>query len=114
MKMPAAPNMAHLQWTSSACWFHFKLSGSDAVIECNYLHIKDEDDDELDLPSSHGGGAFPGNHTGLSGSAATHTATDDLELLGAANLLTRNFLPPKKDALVAPTIDPLFWELNRK
>ncbi|GER56387.1 2-nonaprenyl-3-methyl-6-methoxy-1,4-benzoquinol hydroxylase [Striga asiatica] len=31
MKMPAAPSIAHLQWTSSACWFHFKLSGSDAL-----------------------------------------------------------------------------------
>ena len=31
MKIPAAPNIAHLQCTSSACWFHFRLSGSDAV-----------------------------------------------------------------------------------
>lgn len=31
MKIPAAPNIAHRQCTSSACWFHLKLSGSDAT-----------------------------------------------------------------------------------
>lgn len=65
------------------------------------------------LPSSHGGGVLPGNHSGLSGSAAAQTATD-LAPEGAVSLLTLNFLPPKKEALVAPTIDPFFWELHHK
>lgn len=65
------------------------------------------------LPSSHGGGVLPGNHSGLSGSAAAQTATD-LELEGAANLLTLSFLPPKNEALVAPTTDPFFCELHHK
>lgn len=66
-------------------------------------------DDEANLPSSHGGGALPGNHTGLSGSAAAHTATD-LVVEGDVNLLTLNFLPPKNEALV---IDPFFRELHQ-
>lgn len=64
------------------------------------------------LPSSHGGGVLPGNHNGLSGSAAAHTATD-LVVEGDVNLLTLNFLPPKKEALVPPTMDPFFWELHQ-
>lgn len=64
------------------------------------------------LPSSHGGGMLPGNHSGLSGSAAAQTATD-LALEGAPNLLALSFLlPPKKEALVAPTTDPFFCELH--
>lgn len=55
---------------------------------------------------------LPGNQIGLSGSAAAHTATD-LVVEGDVNLLTLNFLPPKKEALVAPTIDPFFWELHQ-
>lgn len=31
MNIPAAPSIAHLQCTSSACWFHLRLSGSDPV-----------------------------------------------------------------------------------
>lgn len=56
---------------------------------------------------------LPGNHSGLSGSAAAQTATD-LELEGAANLLTLSFLPPKNEALVAPTTDPFFCELGEE
>lgn len=47
---------------------------------------------------------LPGNHNGLSGSAAAQTATD-LVLEGAVNLHTLNFLPPKKEALDALTIE---------
>lgn len=34
------------------------------------------------LPSSHGGGVLPGNHRGLSGSAAAQTVTE-LDLVDA-------------------------------
>ncbi|MFS7943943.1 hypothetical protein Hanom_Chr06g00506221 [Helianthus anomalus] len=33
MKIPAAPNIAHLQCTSSACTFHLKVSGSDPTTQ---------------------------------------------------------------------------------
>ncbi|KAL0364329.1 UNVERIFIED_CONTAM: hypothetical protein Sangu_0530500 [Sesamum angustifolium] len=74
------------------------------------VYISKKCESSPNLPSSHGGGVLPGNHSGLSGSAAAQTVTD-LVPEGAVNLPTLNFLPPKKEALVAPTIDPLFWEL---
>lgn len=63
------------------------------------------------LPSSHSGGVLPGNQIGLSGSAATQTVLSDRAPVGAANLLTLSFFPPKKEAFVDPTIDPLFCAL---
>lgn len=64
------------------------------------------------LPSSHGGGVLPGNQRGLSGSAATAETATDLDPAGATCLLTLNLFPPRKEAFVAPTIDPFFWELQ--
>lgn len=66
------------------------------------------------LPSSHGGGVLPGNQRGLSGSGAKQQEVTDLALDGDANLLTLSFLPPKKEALVAPAMDALLWELQCK
>lgn len=54
----------------------------------------------LNLPSSHGGGVLPGNHNGLSGSAATQTVTD-LTPVDVTFLLTLSFLPDKNEAFVA-------------
>jgi hypothetical protein len=63
------------------------------------------------LPSSHGGGTLPGNHKGLSGSAAAHTVVVDLTLSGADVLLfTLSFLPRK--AFEVPNGVPFFWELH--
>ncbi|KRX32160.1 hypothetical protein T09_10381, partial [Trichinella sp. T9] len=80
MKIPAAPNIAHRQCTSSACVFHFRLSGSDERPRGSKPKSPGR------LPSSHGGGVLPGNHKGLSGSAAAaHTLKDvDDDPLGAA------------------------------
>lgn len=63
------------------------------------------------LPSSHGGGMLPGNQMGLSGLAAAARTVSDRVLAGAVYVLRLSLLPPKKEAFVAPTIDPLFWEL---
>lgn len=57
---------------------------------------------------------LPGNHRGLSGSAAAaHTLKDvDDDPVGAATFLTLSFLPPKNEAFVAAKVDPAFWELQ--
>lgn len=55
---------------------------------------------------------LPGNHRGLSGSAAAHTVVVDRPPTGAVYLFTFNFLPLRKEAFVAPKVDPFFWELH--
>lgn len=57
---------------------------------------------------------LPGNQRGLSGSAAAARTVTDRVLAGAVYVLRLSFLPPKKEAFVAPTIDPLFWELGEE
>ncbi|KHL91157.1 hypothetical protein QW71_36275 [Paenibacillus sp. IHB B 3415] len=51
---------------------------------------------------------------GLSGSAATQTVTDRAPAGDVLYFLSLSFLPPKNEAFVAPTIDPLFWELGEE
>nr|AFK42484.1 unknown [Lotus japonicus] len=105
MKMPAAPNIAHLQWTSSAWTSHLRLSGSDERPRGSNPKSPGR------LPSSHGGGVLPGNHRGLSGSATAHTVVVDLAPTGAVKVFTFSFLPLRK-AFVVPKGDPFFWELG--
>ena len=54
---------------------------------------------------------LPGNQSGLSGSAAAQTVTH-LEATGDDCFLSVSFFPLRKEAFVAPTMDPLFWELQ--
>lgn len=61
----------------------------------------------LNLPSSHGGGVLPGNQMGLSRAATAEKEKDRLAT-GAANFPCLSFLPPRKEALVAPKPFPLF------
>ncbi|KAG9146308.1 hypothetical protein Leryth_008005 [Lithospermum erythrorhizon] len=102
INIPAAPNIAHLQCTSSACAFHLKVSGSDPVAESRPRGSK---------PKSPGG-VLPGNQRGLSGSAAAQTVVTDRLPDGAENLLTLNCFPPMKEFFVAATIAPFFWVLQ--
>lgn len=56
---------------------------------------------------------LPGNHKGLSGSAAAARTVKDVDdPEDAVKFLTLSFLPPKKEALVAAKVDPAFWELG--
>nr|GME03288.1 hypothetical protein T11_8782 [Ipomoea batatas] len=114
-KIPADPNIAHLQCTVSACWFHFKLSGSDAVNimidrgwRTNYWARFDlprprgsKPKSLGRLPSSHGGGVLPGNRLG----SAVAQTVKDRDVARAEYLLTLSFLPERKDTFV--------WELHR-
>lgn len=56
---------------------------------------------------------LPGNHRGLSGSAAAARTVKDVDdPEDADKFLTLSFLPPKKEARVAAKVDPAFWELQ--
>nr|GMC48824.1 subtilisin-like protease SBT5.6 [Ipomoea batatas] len=117
-KIPADPNIAHLQCTISACWFHFKLSGSDAVNimidrgwRTNYWARFDlprprgsKPKSPGRLPLSHGGGVLPGNQRARLGSTVAQTVKDR-DVAGVEYLLTLSFLPERKDTFV--------WELHR-
>ena len=61
------------------------------------------------LPSSHGGGVLPGNQMGLSRSAAAaQMVSDRAPAGGEVYWLTLSFLPLRKEAFVAPRMDPFF------
>lgn len=59
------------------------------------------------LPSSHGGGVLPGNQRGLS-VAATADTERARRAVGAVHFFCLNFVPPRKDAFVAPSPFPVF------
>lgn len=52
---------------------------------------------------------LPGNQRGLLGSAAAaDTVKDRVPAAGAVNFFRLSLFPPRKEALVAPTTDPVF------